>query len=356
MSRATLFIGLLLIAVVAGTAVVGIGATSPNIANLAAGTASPTAPPPSTPEATAAAPVATAVSTASPTPLPSPSATATPAATAGATPASAGGEEGGLNPREARWQAAVEEHLGDLTGNFGVVVKDLKNGDTYAHNGDQPFATASLYKIWLAAEVLRRGEQGDLDLTKKVTVEGRHLSQSEFDEKLPAGTTVTLERSLWFLITLSSNSAAMLLNDYVDWSEVNALLDDLGLKNSRMAPDRGLTVLGDWRDKSAWATPLDILRFFEMAYAGEIVSPEVSEQIMYLLRNQQIDDRLSVNLPKDVVMAHKTGNLPGVINDVGIIFGPRTDLYVGVMSADADYESATEALQLLGRALYDLEN
>lgn len=339
------------------------------LALLVAGASRSSVPVPATGGAPASSP-APGLST--PRPATTPGATALPRALATESAAASATQAGGIpsvpepsaaenpdqfqNEREARWQALVEEHLGGLPGDFGVVVKDMENGDTFALNGDKPYATASLYKLWLATVVLRRGEVGTLDLEEVATIEPRHMAQSEFDEQLTAGMEVSLERSLWFLITLSSNSAALLLNDYVEWSELNALLSELGFAGSRMAPDRSLPALGDWRDDSASSTPNEVQRFFELAYSGKLVSEAVSGEMMYLLRNQQIDDRLSRRLPQGVAMAHKTGNLPGVIADAGIIFGPDTDLYVGVMSAGADYELTTKALQDLGRALYDLEN
>ncbi len=288
---------------------------------------------------------------------PVPAATPTPEATVAPTPrlpATSG--EGGLNQREALFKSIVDKHLGDLPGEFGVVVKDLKTGDIYTQNADKPFPTASLYKLGLMYEVLKEAKEGKLDLKTKMTIEPRHMSQSEFDEKLPVGLTVTIDRSLWFLITLSSNSAAMALHDYVSWTAMNNSLRAAGFTNLRMTGDPTEKLFGDWRDQHASSTPNDILRFFELVYGKKLLDEEASEKMMYLLRNQQVDDRLSVKLPRGVVMAHKTGNLSGVVNDVGIIFGPKTDLYVGVMTQGADYESTTNALQNLGLALYQAVN
>ena len=329
-------------------AVLGVGAALPIVDSRTAATG-PAPALTTTPEATEPPTTPSPAATAAPTALP---ATATPTAAAPAIqspPATA-------SERAARWGAIVEQYLGDLPGEFGVVVKDLKTGEAYVANGDRPFPTASLYKLWLMYEVLKQAAEGKIDLDTKMTVEPRHMSQSEFDEKLPLGLSLTIDRSLWFLITLSSNSAAMALHDYVEWSDINASLRQLGFTQSHMAGDPGAPAFGDWRDETSSSTPNEILRFFELIYNKELLSAEASEKMMWLLRNQQMHDRLSKRLPAGVVMAHKTGNLPGVINNAGIIFGPRTDLYIGVMSQGADYELTTKALQDLGLALYQATN
>lgn len=336
-----LLAGLLVVFLAVAATVVGIGALFVPVQS----TVTQGGPTPLTETTVAEAPTATPPPAATPTPV------AQPTATVAATPTTAEGNE-----RAALYGRIVEEHLADLPGTFGVVVKDLKTGDTYSLNADRVFPAASLYKLGLMYEVIRQGETGELDLERLFTVEERHMAQSEFDEKLPVGLTISIDRSLWFLITLSSNSAAMALNDFVEWSEVNRSMRKLGLVNTRMAGDPTEPAYGDWRDDTPSTTPNEMLRFFEMLYHQELLSEEASEKMMYLLRNQQIDDRLSVKLPEGVVMAHKTGNLPGTINDVGIIFGPKTDLFVAVLSQDADYEMTTSALQDLGLALYRAAN
>ena len=53
---------------------------------------------------------------------------------------------------------------------------------------------------------------------------------------------------------------------------------------------------------------------------------------MALLKDQRVNNRLPVGLPKGTVIAHKTGDLEGVVHDAGIVFGPKTDYLVVVVS------------------------
>jgi hypothetical protein len=53
------------------------------------------------------------------------------------------------------------------------------------------------------------------------------------------------------------------------------------------------------------------------------------------LSRQQINDRLPAALPDGVVVAHKTGNLPGLTHDAGIIFTPSGPRVVVAMTWDA---------------------
>ena len=43
------------------------------------------------------------------------------------------------------------------------------------------------------------------------------------------------------------------------------------------------------------------------------------------------NDRIRAGTPSEVVVAHKTGNLIGVVNDVGLVEAPAGDYYLAIM-------------------------
>src|SRR6188508_2496238 len=59
-------------------------------------------------------------------------------------------------------EKAVQSALIGAKGTYGVAIKNLKTGESYSFNSHNKFETASLYKLWVAAEVLKRIEAGTL--------------------------------------------------------------------------------------------------------------------------------------------------------------------------------------------------
>ncbi len=53
--------------------------------------------------------------------------------------------------------------------------------------------------------------------------------------------------------------------------------------------------------------------------AGDLASPTASAQMLNLSDNQNVNDRIPALLPDGVSVAHKTGELPGVRDDGGIV-------------------------------------
>jgi len=53
-----------------------------------------------------------------------------------------------------------------------------------------------------------------------------------------------------------------------------------------------------------------------------------------ILKHQKINDRIPYYLPKNLDIAHKTGLLNDTVSDVGIVFTPKGDFIICVMTAN----------------------
>jgi beta-lactamase class A len=141
-----------------------------------------------------------------------------------------------------------------------------------------------------------------------------------------------IREALERMITFSDNSSAVLLTDRVGALLVNRDLAALGMPRTRV-------LLNDLT-----TSPEDMLRLLEMLALGEAVSPEASSEMVQLMARQQVNNRLPSLLPPGTIVAHKTGNLPGVVNDVGIIYGPSGPIVVAVLvDRTTDEGEATRA-------------
>jgi beta-lactamase class A len=73
-----------------------------------------------------------------------------------------------------------------------------------------------------------------------------------------------------------------------------------------------------------------------------------------LLLAQRVNDRLPAQLPPGTRVAHKTGNLGGIIHDVGIVYAPEAPFVIALLAEDAwDYSEVATAQAALTRAVYD---
>lgn len=241
--------------------------------------------------------------------------------------------------------AIVAKSLVGTSGTYGIVIKNLKTGETYAQNEHTVFETASLYKLWVASVVYDWLEQEKLSKDKQLSA-GVATLNSAFDidpenaERTDGVVSFTVAQALEQMITISHNYAALLLHYTVKNASVNAFLAAVGLNESKTG-------------EPPQTTAADIALFYEKLYEGKIVNVLEDKDMMELLARQQFNDRIPKYLPKGTKVAHKTGELGEYKHDAGIVFSPKGEYVIVVLSKSDNPAVAAEREAKLSQVVYD---
>ena len=232
--------------------------------------------------------------------------------------------------------------LASFPGGAGIWVADPSvTTPLFTHDPEEQVIAASLYKLGVLAEAERRVDAGELHYDDTITIESEDITaDGSFED---AGTHLTLDEALEAMITISDNGSALALWHILGGANIDATLEKAGVKNFHVAFD-------DTEDN--WATPHAVGTFLTLLAKRQLISPAASDRMLARLERQQINDRLPAQLPPDVVIAHKTGNLSGVLHDAGIIYtktGPRV---VVAMTWDAPEEEAANFISSIGSLVY----
>jgi beta-lactamase class A len=311
---------------------------------------SPTVPAIVTPMIT---PIPTATNTPTPTPSPTPS---------------------GYWPETAE-QYAANDLLSGQEGVYGFVVMEADGYIVSSYNSRTPFVTASTYKVVLMADILKRIEEGEYALEEEVYLDPALFDKSGGDMYFlweDAGTYKPISELLYAVGAWSSNVSALTLLTLTTPDALNETAHEIGMTqtylfanpyevpywppqpgvdSSQIDIDIVISYIVESYEEEGWVnitTPYDMAVYQIGLINGTVVSPWVSEQIVSILLDNTIRDRLPAYL-WDIPVADKPGNLTGAVNDTGILFldsGPR-----GVAAYSAgiiDEGHATEILALLG--------
>jgi beta-lactamase class A len=236
----------------------------------------------------------------------------------------------------------LEAYVAELDGTYGVAVLDLEDGETVLINSEHVFPAASLYKLLVLYRMYQEIDAGRLSQDGIVVFQSGDLAEAEEGDNLVPGDAVTVADAVEWMITFSSNPAAYALARYVGgWNQVTVAATELGMDDTA------------WGDESFITTPADMLRFFELLGNRSLVSREASDEMIAVLLRQQIGDRLPAYLPVDAMVAHKTGNLPGVRHDAGIVFTEGGSYAIVIMSEGVDPAVASEAIAEMSRMVFD---
>lgn len=187
---------------------------------------------------------------------------------------------------------------------------------------------ASVYKMYVAAEILNQVSQGkyslydeyvvkspnDVDRSKEIKSDPRPL--------LRDGDAVTINYLLDLMITRSDNSAANCLIDKAGRENINKLMHDYNWQGSEVTRkflSRKFEDPGYEKIRGTETCALHAADFMYLVYRDELVNPWVSKQMKTLLGRQLDKSKLASGLLGNTMSYHKTGWYSYWNNDVGII-------------------------------------
>ena len=255
----------------------------------------------------------------------------------------------------AKLGAAVDEVLRPHAGHYGVAVLNLGANEAYLLNADERFPAGSVYKLAILYEAWRRVELGILSPDAKITITPADTLEPEPRGGIALGAEVTVREALRAMIAVSSNNAAHAMLRVLGRDAVNRSTRELGLRDTLLpTPIRPTGVVdGDDGSDLAVSSPRDALCYMNLLARDRLLAPAQNVEMRKVLFQQQMEDRLPALLPPNARVAHKTGEIAGVRNDVGIVYTQEATWVVAVFSRDADEGEATAVIAKLSKRLYE---
>jgi beta-lactamase class A len=252
---------------------------------------------------------------------------------------------------------SINEIDRSLDGVMGVAVLDLSDGRRYLLHGNDVFPQASSIKICVLAELYRQTQQGKLKLTDLYTVNASDLVPDSdiMGGFTPGVTRITLRDLATIMVAVSDNSATNVLIDRVGMDNVNALLNSLGLRETRLRR-KMMDIKAAAEGRENVSTPADMMNLLEALYRGKVLNKEMTEDFFKVLSTHK-DSWIPRDLPDDLKIANKPGALEGVRNDSGVIFVEKRPYILCVMTTylhrERDGEEAISKVSLETWQMFD---
>jgi beta-lactamase class A len=221
----------------------------------------------------------------------------------------------------------LDQALASVDGNISLAVKDLGSGRGAVLDGHRELQAASLFKLLVLYSVF----EARLPLTTELLITRDALDYDLGTLELGVGESLSVAEALERMVTISDNASAIMLGSRVSASRITRNISALGMDSTYYSLDRMTT------------SAMDMLMLLEPIARGDAVSPAASSEMLHLLLRQRVNDRLPRLLPDDVRVAHKTGNLPGTVNDVGLVYGENSTVAVAVLISDTTNDAAAAA-------------
>jgi len=288
----------------------------------------------------------------------------------------------------------IEKITQGLVGRIGVAAQEIGSDKVIAINGDETFAMASTYKVAIATKVMDLVDKGELSLDQMVEIPHDMYVAGEvaIAERFPyPGVKYSLANLIYPMITESDNTATDVcmglaggpaavtenlrrlgITDFrVDRLTTEILRDFYGLPGPATPETLAEAVSNNpalWTEQADpnpdyeadprdHTTPLAMLQLLLAIDGGTAMSPESREFLLGVMsRTRTGAGRIKGLLPMGTPVAHKTGTVGGIANDVGYVTlpdGRRFAIAVYTNSSETPAEDRERAIAEVARALYD---
>jgi beta-lactamase class A len=280
--------------------------------------------------------------------------------------ASSNSQNADIEKQKSLWsklESTINDIDRNLDGVLGVAIEDLNTGQKFLLRADSIFPQASSIKIAVLAELYHQaqlsaqGASGKGKLTDLYTVRAADLVQdSDIMGGLTPGVTQITNRDLaTMMVAVSDNSATNVLIDRVGMENINALLDSLGLHNTRLRR-KMMDVKAAAEGRENISTPQEMLTLLEKIYQGKVLDKEMTADFFKMLSTHK-DSFIPRDLPDGLQIANKPGELEAVRNDSGIVFLQNRPYIICVMTTylvrERDGEQAIAKISAAAYHLFD---
>lgn len=248
-----------------------------------------------------------------------------------------------------------------MPGRIGVYARTMAPGPPLvAYGSVHCFPTASIIKVLIMTTAYAMEEAVPGTMSAKITFRRSDLiGGSDFLAGASDGTRFTVHELIVPMIQLSDNTAANLLIAHFGVGTINAVGRRAGMVRTRLAR-QFLDYSAIVRHHDNVSTPADMARLLYVIERGAregvrtIVSPQHCRSMIAIMLGQTDRDGIPAALPHGTVVANKTGEITGTLNDVAIVepFGD-SPFVLAIMTEDAfDYPAAYKAIHAVTRATY----
>lgn len=237
----------------------------------------------------------------------------------------------------------IKQKIGLTWKNYSILVVDIKSDFRVAINDTVMFTAASVNKIPILAALYIGIQNQDIDPDKVITIQEEDIQDYgtgsiRYDG---TGSTYTIKTLGRLMMQQSDNTAAYVLaNHIIGIDTIQSLLTSWGMVQTNMINNK--------------TANNDVFKIIKKIYEGNIANPAYTQEMLAFFKDTEFEDRIPGLLPKNIEVYHKIGSEVGFLHDVGVVVGPTTTYYIGIMTSDiTDEKEAIKLMAEVSKLIYD---
>lgn len=225
----------------------------------------------------------------------------------------------------------------------GVSIIGTEQNDTISLNGDKHYPMQSVFKMHIALAVLSEIDKGKLALDQKIEVKQDELLPkgiwSPLRDENPTGGSFTIAKLIQYAVSQSDNVACDVLIRLIgtpktveQYFKKNAI-DEIAITFNEK------DMQAQWENMfENWTTPKSASKTLQIFYQNNKNKLSKNSYDFFwktMKETSTCPNRLKGLLPKETIVAHKTGSsgtnengITAATNDIGIVFLPNGKYFI----------------------------
>ena len=206
-----------------------------------------------------------------------------------------------------------------MEGALGVAAIDLTDGTVVEYHAQTVFPQASVIKVPVMVAAFRAAAAGRFQLDDKVTLQPAEARPGgDLYQALQQGpVTLSIRQVIAHMIQSSDNTAANRMIAIVGMDQVNQMLEQFGLKATRLRRvmlDAAAVKRGD----ENVSTPHEMAMLLQLIYTGKAADGRSTEEMIAILK--EVDGDVRKTVPASIAVASKVGEYPGTRTEAAIVY------------------------------------
>lgn len=244
----------------------------------------------------------------------------------------------------------LKDYIGKQDGKVGVYFEYLPSGTSIGVNDKEEVALASLSKVPIVMQILKKIERGQLSLDDKLIIEKKYLDKGfgTLWEK-GEGTKLSIEELIRLALVNSDNTAYNVLLGQLTGEEITEVYRNL---------DISITINPKEETKYLRVAPKNYSSIFRSLYLSSFLSEKNSNYILNILTQTIFNDKIPAGVSEGIKVSHKIGvfeeldTSKNVFIDCGIVYVPNRPYILCSFVKDTD-EQAQKHISYISKIIYD---